>query len=82
MPVTTKPIPTKAPAIISVILGPIFLQIRLPKNAPKQKKHIVRVKLKASEESLHPKTSLKGIFKMDQAYKTPEKSIAKTPVPR
>ena len=73
-PVETNPMPTNAPAIISVILGPIFLQIKLPKNAPKQKKHIVNVKLNAKTESLHSNSLLKGIFKIDQAYNTPEKS--------
>ena len=81
-PVITNPAPTRAPAMTSVIFGPIFLQIRLPKNAPRQKKHIVRVKLRASTESLHPNSSLNGIFSIDQAYSTPEKSITKTPVAR
>lgn len=78
-PVAIKPVPTSAPAIISVIFVPIFLQIRLPKNAPRQKKHIVNVKLKASVESLQLNTVLNGIFNIDQAYKTPEKSIENTP---
>jgi hypothetical protein len=81
-PVSVKPTPTSTPAIISVNLEPIFLQIRLPKNAPKQKKHIASVKFNASDESLQLKTSLKGTFKIDQAYKTPEKSIVKTPTAR
>jgi hypothetical protein len=64
---------------MSVSLVPIFLQIRLPQKAPRQKKHIVNVKLKAKTESLHPDSFLNGIFKIDQAYKTPEKSIVNTP---
>ena len=74
--------PTNKPEIISVIFGPSFLQIRLPKKAPRQKKHIVNVKLKARTESLQLNSVLNGIFKIDQAYSTPEKSIVKTPVIR
>ena len=66
-PVEIKPIPTNIPEINKVIFGPIFLHIRLPKKAPRQKKHIVKVKLKARVESLNPKSSLNGIFKIDQA---------------
>ena len=77
-----KPAPTRRPASMSVIFGPAFLQIRLPAKAPRQKKHIVSVKLNASEESLHSKTDLNGILRIDQAYKTPENSIEKTPIAR
>ena len=79
-PVETKPSATKIPETIRVILGPAFLQIKLPKKAPRQKKHIVNVKLKASVESLKLNDSLNGIFKIDQAYKTPEKSMAERSV--
>ena len=81
-PVATKPTPTSIAEIKSVILGPSFLQIRLPKKAPRQKKHIVNVKLKARTESLQLNSDLKGIFNIDQAYNTPEKSIVKIPVIR
>jgi hypothetical protein len=78
-PVETKPSATKIPETIRVILGPVFLQIKLPAKAPRQKKHMVRVKLNASAESAHPNTSLNGTFKIDQAYSTPENSIEITP---
>ena len=77
-----KPAPTSAPAIISVILGPMRLQIKLPKNAPRQKKHIVKVKLRAYDESLQPNSSLNGIFNIDQAYRIPENNIEKTQTTR
>ena len=52
------------------------------KKTHKQKKHMVMVKLNASAESDQAKTSLNGIFKIDQAYNTPENNIVNTPTAR
>ena len=81
MAVEIKPAATKMPAVKRAILCPAFLERRLPIKAPMQKKHIVTVKFNARREGETPE-SAKGILRIDQAYKTPEKSIAKTPVTR
>ena len=49
---------------------------------PMQKKHIVNVKFKASWEGVHPNSSVRGAFKIDQAYIIPAKSILTTPLNR
>ena len=59
--VKPNPSPTSIPAMMSVNLTLMRLHMMLPKKAPRQKKHIVSVKLSASDESLHIKTSLNGI---------------------
>ena len=66
-PDNIKPKPTNAPEMSRVNLGPIFLQIRLPKNAPMQKKHIVKVKLRDKTEASHLYSVINGVFKIDQA---------------
>ena len=80
-PVKTKPDATNIPEMIWANLCPVFFAMRLPINAPMQKKHIVSVKFNERTEGENP-ISAKGILSIDQAYKTPEKSIAKTPVAR
>ena len=80
--VPQKPMPVSMAERMRVFAVPIILNSLLPKKAPRQKVHIVRVKLKANAESLNPEISLKGIFSMDQAYIIPANSIANMPVAR
>jgi len=82
IPVIANPAPTRIPDNIRGTLELNLLLSKLPKNAPRQKKHMVTVKLKASAESLHPYTSLNGTFSIDHAYSIPEKSILSIPIVR
>ena len=77
-----NPAAASIPAMIRAILCPKPLLIFAPSRPPMQKKLIARVKFSASAEALQPKAEAKGDFKMDQAYKTPAKSMEITPIAR
>jgi hypothetical protein len=77
-----KPENTRMAEMTAVTLGEVFL-VNTPETIPPmQKKHIVNVKFKASWEGVHPNSSVRGAFKIDQAYIIPAKSILTTPLNR
>ena len=45
---------------------PIRLDSRPPAMPPRQKKHIVKVKFRASWSAVQPKSAARGAFRMDQ----------------
>jgi hypothetical protein len=62
-----KPTHTKTVEMVTVILGEVFL-VNMPETIPPiQKKHIVRVKLRANWEGDQPNSDARGAFRMDQA---------------
>ena len=64
--VEINPPPARAAEISSVKRTPIFFADKLPKNAPRQKKVIVSVKLVARKSAAQLNSSTKGILRIDQ----------------
>ena len=77
-PVSAIPLPAKTAETMVDSFTPILRLKKLPKRPPKQKEHIVIVKLRESCCGSQPKSVAKGTLRIDQAYIIPAKSIATT----
>ena len=77
--VKINPSAEKTPDTARAILCPAFLERFAPSKPPIQKKVIAKVKLRASSLCPQPNSADRGDLSIDHAYKTPAKSIAKTP---
>ncbi len=66
MEARTKPTAERTAAAMQVSLKPMRLMSAPPTMPPKQKKHIVRVKLRLSAEAVQPNSAARGALRMDQ----------------